>query len=359
MTGHRRALWLPLVCLLVSACAPGSSTSSPAPAKPAAAADPAAGAPGAAPTGTALLERFVYGMVSYNPLHTVVMVATEKRLMEQYGVDAEIILTGSSPAAVAALVGGSLDMVTATMDAGFTVQAQNPDVKALLGVAVGAPYALIVSPDIAAIANLRGQTLGATALKTGADSVSLRTMLGKHGLVDDRDYTIVVVGSVAERAAAMRAGAVAAVLNLEPQVSELKAQGFKVLDALKNYPELRNMYSVIAAGRQSAYQARADVFVKFMKAYIAGIRFVNDPANREEVIEILGKLLKMDREYAANAYSDFVLGNVFPGGLAIETEGLLYTVQNARALEVPGVPDNPQTAIDNSLADRATREMGR
>src|SRR2546428_13674456 len=48
-----------------------------------------------------------YGVVSWNPFHWVVIVGTAKGQFEKHGVKLDIPLTGSSGAAVQALIGGA------------------------------------------------------------------------------------------------------------------------------------------------------------------------------------------------------------------------------------------------------------
>ena len=66
-----------------------------------------------------------YGVVSWNPFHWVVMVGTARGQFEKHGVKLDIPMTGSSGAAVQALIGGSLDMTTTSPGAAFLAQAHD------------------------------------------------------------------------------------------------------------------------------------------------------------------------------------------------------------------------------------------
>src|SRR6266850_8432107 len=122
-----------------------------------------------------------YGVVSWNPFHWVVMVGTAKGQFEKHGVKLDIPLTGSSGAAVQALIGGSLHMTTTSPGAAFLAQDKAPEMKQIIGIYESSPYTLIASPEIKKVEDLRGKVLGGTGVKTGADTESLRVMLHHHG----------------------------------------------------------------------------------------------------------------------------------------------------------------------------------
>ena len=75
-----------------------------------------------------------YGVVSWNPFHWVVMVGIAKGQFEKHGVKLDIPMTGSSGAAVQALIGGSLHMTTTSPGAAFLAQDKAPDMKQIIGI---------------------------------------------------------------------------------------------------------------------------------------------------------------------------------------------------------------------------------
>jgi ABC-type nitrate/sulfonate/bicarbonate transport system substrate-binding protein len=228
---------------LFAACAPAaapSPTAAPAPkpagpapaAAPATAPSPAAAAP-ATPAG---VTKVSYGIVSYNPFHIVIIVGTEKpELMRQHGVEIDLLLTGSAPAAVQAIVGGSMNMTTATAESAWAAQDKSPGLYQIADVSVGYPYSLIVNPEIKKATDLNGKPVGSTSVWGGADTTALRMLLYENGL-NNGDFNVIPVGSIAERAAAMKAGTVMGVVQIEPQTSALLDQGFIELDNADNYP---------------------------------------------------------------------------------------------------------------------------
>src|SRR5215475_9502554 len=106
--------------------------------------------------GAAKVDTITYGMVSWNPFHWVVAVGTAKGQFERHGVKLDIPLTGSSGAAVQAMIGGSLNMTTTSPGAAFLAQDKAPEMKQIISIYDRNPYTLIVNPEIKTINDLKG-----------------------------------------------------------------------------------------------------------------------------------------------------------------------------------------------------------
>ncbi|HEU5321754.1 MAG TPA: ABC transporter substrate-binding protein, partial [Methylomirabilota bacterium] len=89
-------------------------------------------------------DTITYGIVSWNPLHWVVMAGVAKGHFERHGVKLDIPITGSSGAAVQAMIGGSLHMTTTSPGAAFLAQDKAPELRQIIGVFERTPYSLVV-----------------------------------------------------------------------------------------------------------------------------------------------------------------------------------------------------------------------
>lgn len=247
-----------------------------------------------------------YGVVSWNPFHWVVMVGTAKGHFEKQGVKLDIPMTGSSGAAVQALIGGSLHMTTTSPGAAFLAQDKAPDMKQIIGIYESSPYTLVASPEVKSIDGLRGKVLGGTGVKTGADTESLRVMLHHHGFQDPRDYTIAAVGSVRERSQALLNKTIFGVAQLEPYTSILKEQGMVELARAADYPNLKLIEMVVVVAMKPWYTANQDTVVKFLHGWAEATDWLTDPKHKAEAIKILAERMKLDEKYAAQAYRVFV-----------------------------------------------------
>ena len=353
---------------LFAACAPAAAPSptaapAPKPAGPAPAASPAAApaapAPAASPAAAApatpaSVTKVSYGIVSYNPFHIVIIVGTEKpELMRQHGVEIDLLLTGSAPAAVQAIVGGSMNMTTATMESAWAAQDKSPGLYQIADVSVGYPYSLIVNPEIKRATDLKGKPVGSTSVWGGADTTALRMLLYENGL-NNGDFNVIPVGSIAERAAAMKAGTVMGVVQIEPQTSLLIDQGFVELDNADNYPELKGLQSITVLGKKDWYEPNMATAVAFFQGWLDITKWVYDPANKDEVIAIMAKTMKVDTKYAANTYErHLVKSKTAPTDLRVDLEAMARMADLQRKIGLENVPTEFAKYVDNSVVEKA------
>lgn len=365
-----------MMLLLGSACAPAPAPAVPAPppAAPASVAPAGAGSPPSGPlaavvpptgarpvvrvppppaTPPATLDKVTYGIVSYNPFHWVAMVAQAKGLMEPYGIEFDLLITRTAPSAMSALAGGSLDLATTTPGASWDVQRQAPGLKQVLEIVSTNPYTLITQPDIASYEDLRGQTVAGQSLTSGADIEVLRLLLDEHGLQYPRDYDILAIGSVAERAAALMANQAVATAMIPPNTFELLEQGKRALDEGWKYPSLRDVTTVNVLARESWYKEKPDVARRFVQAYVAITAWLYDPRNRDEAIQILAEQTRMEPKYAERTYQQFVVEmQLLPTNPRVDARHLAQAYANLKRVGLT-VPDDPMALVDSSLVDGA------
>ena len=348
---------------LFAACAPASAPSpTAAPAKPTEAAKSAApaGQPAASPAAAAApavagpVKKVSYGIVSYNPFHLAIIVATEKpELMRKHGVEVDLIITGTAPAAVQALVGGSMNMTTTSPDSGWPAQDKTPGMMQVIGIATGLPYSLMVNSEVKTVPDLKGKTVAAQAIRGGADTTALRLLLLENGLKDG-DYDILTAGSVAERTAAMKAGTALATAQLEPQTTVLKDAGFVELDNADNYPALKNVQSVTAIAKKDWYEPNMDVAVSLVKGWIEITKWIYDPKNKDETIDLMAKTMKVEQRLAANAYERHVVrSKALPLEPRVDLKLMEAWAENHRRIGTPNVPEEQSKYVDNSIVEKA------
>jgi NitT/TauT family transport system substrate-binding protein len=337
-----------LAVQLLAACSPSSA--------PSAAQAPGAGGQTAAPATAQSVKKVTYAFASVNPFHWVAVVGNEKpELPGKFGITFDLITTTNSPNAMNALVGGSVDVAVVTPDSAWPAQDKAADVKQLFATADGTPYVLIAQPEIQKAADLKGMTLGASAVRGGADTTALRVMLNENGL-RDTDYTIVQAGAVSDRTAAMKAKTMAAVAQLEPQATLLRDEGFKEIDNANNYPPLKNVHSIVLVAKQSFYQgSNAEVAMNFVRAWDAITKWLYDPANKAELLAITKKTMSVADAPAQNAY-DLHIGQKVPSqDLHIKEAFIQQFIDNQKKAGGENLPASPMKYVDSSLVDAALK----
>jgi ABC-type nitrate/sulfonate/bicarbonate transport system substrate-binding protein len=301
----------------------------------------------------AKMDTVTYGLVSWNPLHWVVMVGAAKGHFERHGVKLDLVITGSSGAAVQALIGGSLNMTTTSPAAAFLAQDKAPEMKQIIGVFERSPYTLLVNPEVKNIEGLRGKVLGGTGVKTGADTESLRVMLHHHGFQDPRDYAVAAVGSVAQRTQALKSKTIWGVAQMEPYTSALKDQGMLELARAADYPSLKLIEMVEVVAMRSWYTANEDTAVRFLHGWADATDWLIDPQNKAEAIKVLADRMKVEDRYAANAYRVFVEElKGFPAKGRLNMDAVRQAADNMKILG--GVPPADFTKyLDTTLWEKA------
>jgi ABC-type nitrate/sulfonate/bicarbonate transport system substrate-binding protein len=221
-----------------------------------------------------------------------IFAAEEQGLFEAEGIKINLTTTPSSAFQAENLAAGKFHIAGTAFDnvvayqegQGAVALPEKPDFFAFMG-ATQIELALIVQPDIATHQDLKGKSLAMDALATGFAFV-LYDMLARAGL-SDSDYKKVPVGATPLRWESVRDGSHAGTLTIEPFTSIAKAQGFRVLDTST---ELFASYQGGSfAARRSWASSHDDQLKSFIRAYLKGLGWVLDPANREAATALLLK----------------------------------------------------------------------
>ena len=210
--------------------------------------------------------------------------ALEQGYFADEGLAVELALTASSVAQAERTAAGEFDIVFTAFDnvvaygegQGAAADGVDPDYVVLTG-ATQLELAIVTAPEVKAYADLKGRSIALDALTTGFAFV-LFDMMEKSGLGRD-DVTFAAVGATPQRWQSVKAGDHAATLTIEPFTSIAKRSGFNVLDVSSNHFASYQGGSIAA---RRAYAAENPETVKaFIRAYLKGLAWTLDPANRE------------------------------------------------------------------------------
>lgn len=294
--------WLFLAALLIlAACAPPIPPSPPPPESTRA--DLGAASPPSTTAAKLLPVRVCYSSVSGNQLPA--WYAYEKGLFADYGLEVELQAVDGGDNAAAALIASEFDICQGSPAAMIAAAVQGADVITIAGLVNSSPYSLVVRPEIATAADLRGGAIAVNSLN-GSAAVAARVILEHFGLQPDKDVAILAVGSQGDRLAAMKSGAVQATLASPPQTIEAKNMGFKILLDTADL-KLPHQHTAVNTTRRYLSEHRPEAMA-FMKAIITALAsFEKDEAG---VKETLAKYLELDPQKDAplldEAYTQLV-----------------------------------------------------
>jgi ABC-type nitrate/sulfonate/bicarbonate transport system substrate-binding protein len=216
--------------------------------------------------------------------------------------------------------------------------------------------AVFVQPGIESFEALRGETVLVDAANT-AFALVLYKIMKLHGLARG-DYEVKSVGATPFRFEAMKQdpGAKATIMNLP----------FRVLAERSG---LRNMGD--AVGYIGAYlatsgfvlrdwaHANADLLVRYIQAYVEGLRWALAPENSEQAIELLATNLRLAPDVARDAFAVAAARGGFARDAKLDLAGLQNVLRLRAEVEGQwgGVAPAPERFLDLTYYAKALERL--
>jgi NitT/TauT family transport system substrate-binding protein len=194
-----------------------------------------------------------------------------------------ISIPGGTDKMVVALEQGAVDVTqTATP---YLIQAvlRGSEAVGIASETANPIYSLIVKPEIASFADLKGRLLG-LSLPIDTISISMRKLLALKGL-GGADYRVKELVGTPVRFECLRRGECDGVPLGQPDDLIALTQGYRRL-GLSTEAVSAFQFRLLAVKRSWA-AANQDVLVRFVRAIASSFRFIRDPANRAEVIKAM------------------------------------------------------------------------
>lgn len=154
-------------------------------------------------------------------------IAEQKGFFKDEGLDLEIVDFAGGSKALAAVVGGSADVVSGAFEHTVNMQFKGQAMRAFV-LQGRAPQIVLginpkTMPNFKSVADLKGKKIGVTA-PGSSTNVMANFVLAKAGLKPS-DVSIVGVGASNGAVAAMRSGNIDAISNLDPVITLLARSG--------------------------------------------------------------------------------------------------------------------------------------
>lgn len=286
-------------------------------------------------------------------------IALDRGLFTKEGLNVSHEVTRGSTAVIEGAMSGkyqfasmAFDNTIANAEGVGDVNSPGYDLVGIAGVHSGMNK-IVTSPEVKSFADLRGKVVASDALNSGYGLVLVR-ILQMNGLLLDRDYKALAVGSGPSRLAAMREGRAAAAALSSPDDIEAKKLGFNIL---ADATELIGAYqgSAFVVRRSWAKEHEKEV-VSFLRAMIAATDIAF--ADRDSAIAVLRNRIKsLSAEDAASIYASLVSGK---GGLnrgaAINMDGVKTLLDLRNNLgDGKQILNDPMKYVDLSYYEKARR----
>jgi ABC-type nitrate/sulfonate/bicarbonate transport system substrate-binding protein len=169
-------------------------------------------------------------------------------------------------------------------------------------------------------------------------------------------------GSSSARYAALQAGGVAATLLTDPFDYRAEQEGMRRLDNLRpKYITPANYAGNGPIVRRDWAQENGDTVVRYIRALLRSIAWINDPANKDELFAILAPRINLEREPFERSYVRSVVEDKerSSDGRAIPSayEGVLKSLVELGVMDAPTPP--PSKYYDMTWVERLHAAPGR
>jgi len=268
--------------LLASSCAPTAA--------------PAAAVP--SPTHVPLTHL----SVAYSNISSTILplwMAKQAGIFEKHGLDVDLQYVASATS-VAAVVSGQMQLATVGLSEVLGAIAGGADLIVVANQVPAYTYIFEVAPGIQTAADLKGKAIGIS--RTGSSSdIGTRVVLKRFGLDPDKDVNLVQTGSVSDRAAAMKSGALQAAVASPPETLAVERLGWHPLfDLAALHLPAVTLGLVVQRSYRDTNQATVQTYVDALLEGIARVR-----TDRPAAIELLKSNMNIDAEEDLNVTYDY------------------------------------------------------
>ena len=208
-------------------------------------------------------------------------------------------------------------------------------------------WGLVVPKSVNQVSELRGKKIGVSSF--GGTIYSGAVYLLKHFGLGSKDVTFLAIGNTLSRIAALKNGAIDAAVIAAPGDILAAKDGFKILlDVGSVYREPMGGVSTTAS---RITEDPAEVR-KVVRAVVGASRAIKNPQNRDDVVDYVGKLFKLDRPSAEEFYRR-LMPSLSTSGV-VDRDKLKLVVDSAVERGLTSKPPDTNRLVDFSFA----RELG-
>jgi NitT/TauT family transport system substrate-binding protein len=243
--------------------------------------------------------KLIVGLSSVNVAFLPVYVTEAKGFFKDEGLDVLLVLFNAGATNLQALIGGDIQIMGSAFVETLGGRAAGFDVKNFWGVSNIMPFQLYSQPDFKSMKQAKGKRFAISRFGSLTDFLTRATL--RHFGVDEKEVTILQIGSTPARFAALTAKGVDASIVWFPVTEVAKSQGYnKLLDLKEVFPEWP--YETFAA-KETWLKKEREQATKFLRAYQRGVRYLRE--NKADSVRILQKYVKMDPAYAPAGYDEY------------------------------------------------------
>jgi len=288
-------------------------------------------------------EKLRVAMASISTSQVNLWVPLDTGLFKKHRLDVDLVFISGAPIVNAALLSGEVAIAQGGPAPSIQTNLKGAGTYIILGNTNRFPYQLVVAPNIKEVADLKGKRF-AIARIGAADHSAVLFVLPRLGLQPERELSLIAVGAVPSRFAALVNGSVAATLLIPPETTKARELGFRIL---ANFMDIDVDFQQNAIYTTKSFiDRKTDTLRRFVIAYSEGIHYIH--TNPKGTQQIMKKYLKGDDKAIEEAYTEVVL-KAAPK-IPYPTKSGLQTLMKFMAATTPEIANTkPEDFIDTRL----------
>lgn len=281
--------------------------------------------------------------------------ALENGWYQELGLDVTFTVLGGIDPVTAAIKSGQIDIGIGSPEHVIHDVEAGGDLKMIGGNVNRLTHSLITQPEIKSLKDLRGKTLGVSALSGGTSSLFI-DILERVGLHYPQDYTIVEAGVVPPRHDKLMQREIDAGMQTDPHNYMAEDAGLNNLGPVSQWIPYFQFNSVNI--RTSWAEANREALIGFLQASIKASKWLFE--NREASIAIADKYMQIDRKYLERAWQDHVTDEALPSDLRLERQSIKTALDMMRRDRNAKLADDaaPEKYVDTRYLAEAQRRAG-
>jgi len=281
---------------------------------------------------------------STSGIFTPVWIASDERLYQKQGIDADLVYIGGSAVAVSALIAGEIDFIYGGADPIIAGILAGADLTLAGFISNTTPISLYVAPGYSRVEDLKGKNVAVTRLASSTAYMA-KICFSQFRLEPMKDIMLVQSGGYPESLAAMQAGRVQGAMLSPPSTYRAEALGYKRIwnGAGVEYP------SFVLATRKTFIRDSADRAQRGFNAVAEGIHIFR--SDKERAMRIMGKYTRVsDRMILENTYADNK--DVYSPMMRPTASGVKPILEVLAASNPKAAAAKPEQFIDLTLSRR-------
>jgi NitT/TauT family transport system substrate-binding protein len=297
-------------------------------------------------------EKLLIVHSALNLLTSPLWMAKEKGYFSKYGLDVETVYIPSGTLGMQSLLGGEAKIIVADGSSAINARLRGAPVKIFLGMVNFYPNPFFSTPDIRTAADLKGKKVAVTRI--GSSSHTATVMLLKKLGLDEKDYTIMQLGSTQNRLTALTKGLIQGTTLSAPESVIARNAGMKILIPPSEVLKLGVTFQHQCGDVMESTLKNDRAMVKaFTKGYLEGVR--ETYRSKEESMKVLSKYTRISDPQVLSATYDEAYQAVEREGSPTES-GIQVMLNEIAKTDAQARQARAADFMDNTVVGELARE---